>query len=953
MADLRSGAQALPQVPRVAMSAEAVATDINRQGTAIGNTQVAQNRSLPPEEWTGAAADAASSEIQKLGEKTVALSEAFSPASTALNTWADAVNNAISDVTGLQSEWDTAVQDYNKTIEEADAAYKAHDPGVLQALWWGGDRDMYQDSNGVQRSRSQERNKAYEDASGVLTTAQDNIRERYVTRLNILDDAAQTAANSINSARQGIVSDEVGSQGRDAIGANLFGSDTPILSGAEQWAHAQKIAQEMADDLTKEPLTAADVDAFNNKYGKYLQNPFYATALAQHLSIDDIIKAAIAALGTGYDKNGMLVSNAYEEFNRNLGTLMVLSTGGSNLSEANIDNQRAFDLVSDALVGKDKANVREIFQSKLDDLKAYGRTEYKRPSLTGGMSRVLYGYDIFGQLAGAAAYENDSLALGPEFYAGYEGRGDSVFTDMVNWDHEINNHDYARNMEMTPRDYMLCGGEKGKGGRPDGFFDALQSVFALSDTPDNLENLSEEDQSLFRQHEDVRLEALRGALANDTSFGVPEENSKPMSMVRYLTAYRGSADSGGSAFFDGGDVFGKTIFDATTPASSMFPPLAEDYAEGEESLAFKKANRAYEAWKTDAENRASIVGNLIAGYQEGLDRRTIPFDSVSGEDAFGKSNSSLRSWMGSILANNAGDLAQNLATPPGTSENGPDTWVGEPTDGHVPMKLSGALVQKVMGEGGLLQDLAFDQSEVKDAHDPNNPLDDEYVNGRMPALRALQLASLTGYQDDLAEALKVPDIKDQRTKAVLDVENHWTTLFSKSFDADVNHQVAIGKSQDDLNKNMRSIFDFVSDQAASAAAAGAAAGTGPVGGAVLKAALKSASGAAEDLFLPVDNAKKAEDGRSTAQVTAQELLQQSMGRAMYESHNWTENGVDISGDPRQLRRKFPFLLNSDGTLKDWTELSFTEQNTMRDYFGTTSDFSLAYNHQLLLHNSQS
>ena len=38
MADLRSGAQALPQVPRVAMSAEAVATDINRQGTAIGNT---------------------------------------------------------------------------------------------------------------------------------------------------------------------------------------------------------------------------------------------------------------------------------------------------------------------------------------------------------------------------------------------------------------------------------------------------------------------------------------------------------------------------------------------------------------------------------------------------------------------------------------------------------------------------------------------------------------------------------------------------------------------------------------------------------------------------------------------------------------------------------------------------------------------------------------------------
>ena len=49
MADVRRGAEALPQVPLVEMSAEAVATDISRQGTAIANTQVAQNRSLPPE----------------------------------------------------------------------------------------------------------------------------------------------------------------------------------------------------------------------------------------------------------------------------------------------------------------------------------------------------------------------------------------------------------------------------------------------------------------------------------------------------------------------------------------------------------------------------------------------------------------------------------------------------------------------------------------------------------------------------------------------------------------------------------------------------------------------------------------------------------------------------------------------------------------------------------------
>lgn len=946
MVDLRSGLEALKLLPGVNMNALALQGDIKNQGTAIRNSQVVQNKGKTPEEWTGAAADAASAEIKSLGGRVDEVADVFLQVATPIGNWAEDVATAESEIRSWQGDWDQAVSDYKSTVAQAEADRKNHVCTVF----------CNPDGTGCKYTKTgaiAPWDVAISDAEKKLEAKQEELTGKYTSKIDELDGKAGDAANNINAQRQKIVPDEVGARGRGAIGAAMFDPETmPTVSGAAQWAHAQEIAQEMADDLTKEPLTAADVDAFNNKYGEYLQNPFYATALAQHLSIDDINKAAIAALGTGYDKNGMLVSSAYEEFNRNLGTLMVLSTGGSNLSEANIDNQRAFDLISDALVGKDKANVREIFQSKLDDLKAYGRTEYTRPSLTGGMSRVLYGYDIFGQLAGAAAYENDSLALGPNFYSGYEGRGDSVFTDMVNWDHENNIHDYARNMGMHPSDYALCGmtgGNGAKTGRPDGFFDALQSVFALSDTPDNLDNLSEEDQSLFRQHEDVRLEALRGALANDTSFGVPEANSEPMSMVRYLTAYRGDAESGGSAFFDRGEAFGKTIFDATTPASSMFPPLAEDYAEGEDSLEFKKANRAYQAWKTDAENRASIVGNLIAGYQEGLDRRTIPFDSISGEDAFGKSNSSLRSWMGSILANNAGDLAQNLATPPGTSENGPDTWVGKPTDGHVPMMLSGALVQKVMGEGGLLQDLAFDQSEVKDAHDPNNPLDDEYVNGRMPALRALQLAALTGYQDDFAEALKVPDIEDHRTKAVLDVENHWTTLFSKSFDADVNHQVAIGKSQDELNKGMRSIFDFVSDQAASAATAGA----GPVGGAVLKAALKSASGAAEDQFLPVNNAQVAEDDRNSQQVTAQELLQQSMGRAMYESHNWTENGVDISGDPRQLRLKFPFLLNSDGTVKDWTELSFEDQNTMRNYFGTTSDFSLAYNHQLQLHQSQS
>ena len=248
MADVRSGAEALPQVPRVAMSAEAIATDINRQGTAIGNTQVAQNRSLPPEEWTGTAADAASTEIQKLGEKTVSLSEAFSPAATALNEWGSAVNSAISDVTGLQNDWDKAVHDYNKAIEEADAAYEAHG-SPLDAQLYGGGSDTYLDSNGLLRSRSADRDEAYNNAAGVLTTAQDDIRARYVERLNKLDDAAQTAANDINNARRNIVSDTAGSGGRTSVGAALFpAQDMPYTSSAATWEDALEKAPQIAED---------------------------------------------------------------------------------------------------------------------------------------------------------------------------------------------------------------------------------------------------------------------------------------------------------------------------------------------------------------------------------------------------------------------------------------------------------------------------------------------------------------------------------------------------------------------------------------------------------------------------------------------------------------------------------------------------------------------------------
>ena len=700
MADLRSGAQALPQVPRVAMSAEAVATDINRQGTAIGNTQVAQNRSLPPEEWTGAAADAASSEIQKLGEKTVTLSEAFSPAAAALNDWASAVNSAISDVTGMQNDWDKAVHDYNQAIEEADAAYEAHGSPLQSQLY--GDSD----SNGVVwwGSRSQDRDKAYENASGVLTTAQDNIRERYVKRLNELDEAAQTAADKINAAREPIVSDEAGAGGRSVVGVNLFGSDTPLLAGAEQWEDAQVQAEQMAEVLKKQPMTMQDIMTFNEKWGDLLENPFYAYALKQRVSTDEIYAAVLnAGMLAGEDPN-----HPSYTFNKNLGTALALATGGANLSDSNRDNQKIFDSVSSGLVGENGLRIDQTTLRTLDELKNTGRERFAPPGYDNAAPEfTMDGYDIAGQIMGLAGRENTSLTLGPGFYEdprfdpilGEKVHVKSVFQDMVAWDYEVGAGSRAIDKAGSLWQTRLIPPEYGNRDYL-GYLDPLQNIFTLSDTPDYLHGNSDD---VLQQYEDKRLAALRYVLASDgpkDAGGIevyPPSDSKKMNMTRYLTGWRGQAANGGFAYVDGGDAFGDMVNDASARTAKPLSPSDPGYKE----------------WQADDQLRAQVAENFLVGYGDGLDQNA---DTTSkGEDVFGFYNPKLRSWLGHVVAQRVDDLAYMSdkanfsATDTGHSIN--------PHSGYSMMNLSGEQVRHLYSKTGFLADLTHDRAAYQDLSD--------------------------------------------------------------------------------------------------------------------------------------------------------------------------------------------------------------------------------------------
>ena len=129
--DLKSsGAEALPQIPgSVDVDATAAGTEAERLGTAIENTQVAKNKDAVPEEWTGAAADAASTEIQALGVKVKTLSEAFPTAGKALKDWDYQLRGIRGKISLLQHSWDTYLSEYNAAVADA-GQQEVNDPTI-------------------------------------------------------------------------------------------------------------------------------------------------------------------------------------------------------------------------------------------------------------------------------------------------------------------------------------------------------------------------------------------------------------------------------------------------------------------------------------------------------------------------------------------------------------------------------------------------------------------------------------------------------------------------------------------------------------------------------------------------------------------------------------------------------------------------------------------------------
>lgn len=690
--DLRPGAEALIQLPDATGDASELSAKFSKDETAIKHTQVVQNKSSAPEEWTGAAADAASGEIQKLGTKTEQLAEPFGGASGALNEWATTLGSLRDQIKTLQGDWDSAITQYHKDVADAGP-----DPSKQTFISTPGNPPNNDDAIAAYRA-------AIKKARITLHSAQEEFKTTYTGYLTQCSEAAQSAANKINAARREVVSDEAGAGGRSVVGVNLFGSDTPLLAGAEQWEDAQVQAEQMAEVLKKQPMTTQDIMTFNEKWGDLLENPFYAYALKQRVSTDEIYAAVLNA--------GMLASDDANHpsytFNKNLGTALALATGGANLSDSNRENQKIFDSVSSGLVGENGLRIDQTTLRTLDELKNTGRERFAPPGHDNAAPEfTMDGYDIAGQIMGLAGRENTSLTLGPGFYAdprfdpilGEKVHVKSVFQDMVAWDYEVGAGSRAIDKAGSLWQTRLIPPEYGNRDYQ-GYLDPLQNIFTLSDTPDYLHGNSDE---VLQQYEDKRLAALRYVLASDgpkDAGGIevyPPSDSKKMNMTRYLTGWRGLAANGGLAYIDGGDAFGDMVNDASARTAKPLSPSDPGYKE----------------WQADDQLRAQVAENFLVGYGDGLDQNA---DTTStGEDVFGNSNPKLRSWLGHVVAQRVDDLAYMSDK---ANWGGLDTGHSiNPQSGYSMMNLSGTQVRHLYSKTGFLADLTHDRAAYQDLSD--------------------------------------------------------------------------------------------------------------------------------------------------------------------------------------------------------------------------------------------
>ena len=910
MIDQTPGETYFAQVPDISARAAEVGSKFLSYSTGIEHTQVARNKSLPPEEWTGAAADAASEEIKTLGEKATELAQVFPKAKTELDEWPTAVSDARSTIDSIRQQWDSAISTYNSAIRNANKL-AGNDP----------DKKILTDA-------------AYQTAEAEQT----RLKDEYTTCINNLDDSAQTVADKLLEVRRGYVSDQAVSRGRGAVAAEIFTYDTmPIVGGAANWQYAQEAAPALLRDLeaaadSEGPLSADLIQQLQDTWGDRLKNPFFVQAMAdlyhaKHPGAGDFsdmfnrlaLKTSVLEPYGKMDESEKALRNRWLQ---TLGTTMVLSTGGLNAGDyAGVEVSESFATVKNALVGRDgTTTIAQLETKNIDSFIATGNKDYSwHSNFAGGAHGT--GFDITTQVMGFAAANNPNLAFGQ---AVYEGGDNSLASKLVQYDHDWPSTLGLRAAYTAPGQFPLAYDIPGYESAVQQSTDRLQALLSLSDTPDWIQQkgFPAKSHDPLMLAEQNRLEAVRDFMNKPTPFTVngdwvyDEKHSKTdetIPMIRYLTGSRHPSGLGiDPKFVDEGEALGKMVEDLTQPLD-------------EHTEALLGQDRAQAAGKA----QAKVAGNFIAGYQDGLDQTSKLTDE--GEDIYGRNNPKLRSHAGTVMANWIESFADQ-----GDSPWDAQTAKESVTDGNQSVStgrprfvFSKNLRDAVLApQGGILTDLAFDQSAL------------DRVNER----------AYTLYKRDVALAMNDSHNGATSIQQSVDAVNRWGSILAHIEAAPagmhgLEHEAVVRR-----NEAVRNAVDVLASVVPLDKIPG-----NKVSDALVSAAFDGAKDSLLESYLPTDFSSQDLQARLNASYATANSIQDSLVENFLSRSDWPNvegktkeelinaffeqqgsgNTDPADGSPNDIVR------DENGNLPPYTSLTEDQRRRLRGFLSTDTDLQAA------------
>ena len=639
-----SGGDALPLPEYVDF--DSAMTQLSHVNEALHRSQI-MTGSVNPDSMTGEMVEAWKREVEKLTGTVRRVGGMIHAVVQAIDSYKYIYRQTITDVKGMQEEWDGDIR-----------AFK-----VIDVLGEGATKD--------------ERKK--------LEDKQFELAGRYNRRIEELDSEAETLSKKIESIL-GDLAPSAGKVGagagrrpdRNDLGVALFGgggilgAQTMAANAEADAADLSRLVSDVDEDgvPTKKALEEMKKKGYLDRLGT---DPYFCAAVAAKINpkrmadlgrkIDEKVRVGMVVNGPSSTRFDQLGGRA-EDLQRlygGFGASVMVATGSvpRGLDGEAKDTWETWKRFSEngGVSMKVKSGTESMGQWRkdyLESIKAAGREGAKGGAEMFHFNRDTRGYVHLGQMFGLGAKAHPELTFSNEFV---NGKG-SVMHDLLKWDRE-QKADYRASYKDNAYVQMVA---------KYGNF----STFEGLGSRDPVANM------MYGMDGDPKVS--REFLASEVD--VP--GNKDPNVARYLVGSRYALSHGASAYVDHGEQLGHIVDEATSGKDAVHDP------------------------RTFTAIRGYLQG-YTEGLRSGGINGSDPGQSLGaqGEPRFGAAHYGLRSWTGQILKEYTDDLARELTSPSGVQSG--DGAVYDVKDKRYRLVLPASLVDDMtLAKRGLFTDLAFE-----------------------------------------------------------------------------------------------------------------------------------------------------------------------------------------------------------------------------------------------------